>query len=420
MGHTPVIEAGRVQSWRRKGIKQHLKNLLFDQLSNRFTFNQTVPGAGERALPTTVVHKVSDSFREGEHKTTMISVRKPRARVIAGPNSASGKEYKGTTKAVSIFYNVQRFPMAVRSKSVSGRMTNFHKIAEGTSDTIHTLMAEQSEVDYDVAMLTGAEQGLWDPAAWEDSEYGSDMNHPLEKVFHPNVYAWINGAAVKNTWDPTYATALSNLETLTDTEMDNGDGMSLAAVDKMHLIATRTLAPIGGMNGVNEIKWVVIMSDTAWFQLSQDNATNGARDLFKYTEKGFERVINGWHGVYRNMAFFVRQRSPLLDNTSGTLSIQYMGPWGDDRVPQEKASSDGTMEVTYVCGAGAWGLADIEDLDYEKEGKDYNFNQNMCGIRTKGIMRIDLDDTPQVATANRINETSFVFLTATTAAAITT
>lgn len=419
MGHTTVVEPGRVQSWRRKGIKQHLNGLLFDAISNRFTFNQTVPGAGERKLPTTVVHKVSDSFKEGEYKTTMISIRKPNARVIAGPNSASGKEYKGTTKAVSIFYNVQRFPMAVRSKSVSGRMGNFYKIAEATSDIIHTLMAEQSDVDYDTAMLTGAEQGLWDPAAWENSEYGSDMNHPLEKVFHPNVYAWVNGAAVKNTWDTDFDTALSNLEDITDTEMDNGDGMSLAAVDKMHLIATRSIAPIGGMNGLNEVKWVVIMSDTAWFQLSQDSATNGARDLFKYTEKGYERVINGWQGVYRNMAFFVRQRQPLIDNTSGTLAIQYQGPWGDDRVPQEKGSSDGTMEVTYVCGAGAWGLADIEDLDYEREGLDYNFNQGMCGIRTKGVQRIDLDQTV-AATTDRENESSFVFLTATTAAAITT
>jgi hypothetical protein len=415
MAHTTVVDPGRVISWRRKGIKQQLLNCLWDQLSNRFSFNQTVPGAGDREIPKTVFHKVSDSFNEGEYKTTMLSIRKPNATAIIGPNSAEGKEYKNTTKIVSIFYNVQRFPMAMKDRSVSGRTNNFHKIAEATADVISTLMAEQTDYDTSKAVIEGAEVALTDAAYWENSEYGSDINKPLSQVLHPNI--WMEGVAAKNTWDTTFATGVTNLATAIDTEMTSSHGFGLASMDRIHLIASRTIAAIGGMAGVNEIKWCLVLSDAQWYQLSTESTT-GWRDLLKYTEKGMDRMINGFQGVYKNIAIFVNQRQPLF-NVSGstTGAFQYITPASDGRTRVAKGSNTGTVECAMLLGAGALGMAEIEELDYEKKGFDYNFNTGMCGTRTKGIQRIDLDNTVAATTA-RVNESSFLYLTSTTTAVV--
>lgn len=415
MGHTTILEPGRVLGFRRKGIKQQLQNTLWDQMSNRFSFNQTVPGAGDREVPKTVFHKVSDSFKEGEYKTTMLSIRKPNATVIAGPNSAEGREYKNTTKIVSIFYNVQRFPMAIKDRSVSGRTNLFYKIAEATADVISTLMAEQTDYDVSKSMIDGAEVGLTDTSAWQDSEYGSDIDAPLIPVLHPNIY--MQGVAAKNTWSATYATAVTNLATAIDTEMTSSHGFQLASLDRIHLLASRNIAAIGGMAGVNEIKWVLVLSDAQWYDLSVESTT-GWRDLLKYTDKGTDRMLNGFHGVYKNMAIFVNQRQPLF-NVSGSTAgaFQYITPASDGRTRVAKGSNTGTCEIAMLLGAGALGMAEIEELDFEKKGFDYNFNTGMCGHRTKGVQRIDLDNTVAPTTA-RVNESSFLYLTSTLAASV--
>jgi hypothetical protein len=415
MSHTTVVDPGRVLSWRRKGIKQQLLNCLWDQLSNRFSFNQTVPGAGDREIPKTVFHKVSDSFNEGEYKTTMLSLRKPNATAIIGPNSAEGKEYKNTTKIVSIFYNVQRFPMAMKDRSVAGRTNNFYKIAEATADVISTLMAEQTDYDTSKAVIEGAEVALTDSAYWENSEYGSEISVPLSQVLHPNIY--MEGVSAKNTWNTSFATAVTSLATAVDTEMTSSHGCGLASLDRIHLIASRTIAAIGGMAGVNEIKWCLVLSDAQWYQLSTESTT-GWRDLLKYTEKGMDRMINGFQGVYKNMAIFVNQRQPLFNISGSTAgAFQYITPASDGRTRVAKGSNTGTLEVAMLLGAGALGMAEIEELDYEKKGFDYNFNTGMCGTRTKGTQRIDLDSTV-AATSARVNESSFLYCTSTTTATV--
>lgn len=421
MAHVNVVAAGRVQSWIRKTIKQKILVSTWDQFSNRFEYNQPVPKAGENKVPNSVIHKVSDDLKMGQYSVTLLAIRRTGAAVIGGANSAEGKESKPTTKIVSVYFTNQRVPKSLPDMSVMGGLGEFYGIAEATIDMVGDDFVEQTDYDHQKAMVEGADEFLTSAAAWESSEYGSEINHPVDTVLHPNIYAWINGAVVKNTWSSTYATSVTNLETATDTEMDSGDGLTIAAMDAIHLKAARTIVPIGGMGGGkanNEVQWVLKISDAQWYDLTTDTtASVGWRDLFKYTESGFDRLFNGYVGVYKNMMVVVDPRAPLFDNTSGTLTIQYITPLADNRVRRAKGSSDGTMECAMLMGRGAIGLADMMEMDLVRKSRDYEFVKSICGHRKRGTMRLDLDATV-AATSARVNESSFLFLTATLAASV--
>lgn len=417
MAHTVIAEAGRVQSFVRKAIKQQLLSSVWDQLSNRFAYNQSIPKADAKMMPTTIVTKVSDEFRDGEYRTTMISIRKPNATAIEGPNPAEGRESRSSTKIVSVFYNHQRFAMAISDRSVGGNIGKFYNALEYNIGVMKDLFVEQTDYDHQKAVIDGANLGLTDTAAWQNSEYGSEIDAPVIPVLHPNVYAWHDNAATKNTWSATYGTATANLETLLD-DMDSDDVFNLTALDTMYLIASRKIAPIGGIGGNSEVKWVLKISDSQWHQLVTDTTTNGWKDLLKYTESGFDRVFMGYVGVYKNMMIIVDQRSPLAAISGGDTSFQYITPAGDNRTRAVTNGSTGTFEIAMLFGLGALGVAEINEMDVTKKGFDYDFSQGACMARDRGTMRLDLDSTV-APTAGRINETSFLFLTATTSNTIT-
>lgn len=417
MSHTAIVEPGRVQSWRRKTIKQHLLACFWDQLSNRTSHTQTVPGSKEKVIPNTVVHKVSDEFDEGTMKTTCLWVGKPNFKPIAGPNKAEGKERKLSTKFKTIHYNVQRFPIVLNDRSVGGDTTKFYNLAERGADTIKDLFVESTDYDMERALCLGADEWLTESAYWEGSEYGSEITTPVEKVVHPNIYTAISTGKV--TWSATLATALGNVSTATS-GMDSADTFDFAILDRIHLLASRTISPLDGLNGNGEVKWVLKLSDAQWYQLTTDTTANtGWKDLLKYTEKGFPMMMSGHVGVYKNMLILVSQRSAIFKaHASGSEEFQFYTSAGDDRVRAQTTNAsteDGTYEIAALMGLGAVGMAEIEEVDYEKKGFDYDFSQGMCGTRSRGSERMDLDAT-QAPTTARVNESSLLFLTSTTTA----
>lgn len=416
MGHPNIVAAGRVQSWVRKVIKQKLPTSLWDQISNRFAYSQTVPKASDNSIPSAVIHKVTSEFNDGQYSATLLSIRKPSVTVVGGANSAEGKESKPTTKIVTVFYTNQRIPMSLPDRTVMGNIAKFYSMAEATVDMIGDLFVEQTDYDHQKATIDGADPVLTDAGAWENSEYGSEINHPVDPVLHPNTYALVAGVLTKNTWSATYATAVTALATIIDTEMVSTDIFNLAALDKIHLVATRTIVPLGGMGGNMEVQYVLKISDAQWYQLTTDTASNQWRDLLKYTEKGFDRMFSGYMGVYKGMMLLVDQRSPLF-NVSGSTAgaFQYITPGSDGRTRVAKGSNTGTAEVAALYGRGALGLVEVEDFDLVKKSRDYEFVKSICGARARGTMRLDLD-AAVAPTSARINETSMIILTATTSA----
>lgn len=417
MAHNTVVSAARVQSWKRKTIRQHLLSCFWDQLSNRTSHTQTVPGSKQKIPPTTVVHKVSDEFDEGTMQTTCLWVGKPNFKPIAGPNKAEGKERKLSSKFKTIHYNVQRFPITLNDRSVGGDTTKYYNMAERGADTIKDLFVESTDYDMERSLCEGCDEWLSESSYWEGSEYGSEITTPCTKVVHPNIY--VDGTASKVTWSETYATAMASLSTAAG-GLASTNIFTIGVMDKIHLYATRTIAPLDGLNGNSEVKWVLKISDGQWYQLTSDTTSGTSwKDLLKYTEKGFPMMMSGHVGVYKNMLILVSQRSAIFkcDASSGE-EFQYYTSAGDGRTRTQTTNAsteDGTCEIAALMGLGAIGMAEIEEVDYEKKGFDYDFSQGMCGTRSRGCERMDLDTT-QTPTSGRINESSFLYLTASTTA----
>lgn len=419
MAYVNVVAAGRVQSWIRKTIKQKINASTWDQLSNRYEYSQTVPHSGNISVPKEVVHKVTDELKMGQYSVTMLAIRKTGAAVIGGANSAEGKESKPTTKIVSLYFTNQRVPKSLPDMSVSGDMSEFYGIAQATVDMIGNDFVEQTDYDHQSAMIDGCDFFLQDTASWESSEYGSAINAPQTKCLHPNTYVLASGALVKNTWNATYATANTSLATATDTETAVTDVFTTAVADKIHLLATRIVVPMGGLGGKAEVNYVLKISDAQWFQWTTDTtASVGWRDLMKYTETGMDRLFNGFVGVYKGMMVIVDQRAPLYNVTSSTVgAFQYQTPLADNRVRVLTAANTGTREVWMLMGRGAIGLADVMEMDLVRKSRDYEFVKSICGHRKRGTQRMDLDATV-APTSARVNESSMIGLTATSAAVV--
>ncbi|MDQ2999885.1 MAG: hypothetical protein M3Y08_01290 [Fibrobacterota bacterium] len=417
MAYVNVVEAGRVQSWIRKTIKQKMNSSTWDQLSNRYEYSQTVPKSGNISVPKEVVHKITDELKMGQYAVTMLAIRKTGAAVIGGANSAEGKESKPTTKIVSLYFTNQRVPKSLPDMSVSGDMSEFYGIAQATVDMIGNDFVEQTDYDHQSAMIDGCDFFLQDAASWQSSEYGSAINAPQTKVLHPNTYRYAAATGLtKNTWSTTYATANTNLATAVASGIAVGDVFTTKTADQAHLLATRTIVPMGGVGGKSEVNYVLKISDAQWFDWTTDTTTSvGWRDLMKYTETGMDRLFNGFVGVYKGMMVITDQRSPLYNVTSSTAgAFQYQTPLADNRVRLVTAANTGTREVFMVMGRGAIGLADVMEMDLVRKSRDYEFVKSICGHRKRGTQRMDLDATV-APTTGRVNESSFIGLTATSA-----
>lgn len=411
MSYHTLIAGLRVQSWRRKAIKQHLLSSVWDQMSNRVSYNDAVPSAKSKTVPTTVFHKVKDSFDEGTQTTTVPWIGKLSVLPLGGPNKAEGNESRLATKMRRVAYNTQRVPIIINDQSVDGDLTKYYRMAEQAVDRVKDVFVETTDYCSQRSMLEGADPYLTESEYWDGAEPASQLSAPEAEVLHPNIY--VDGVAAKVTYNATYATHETSLN-------GDADGMAttnifdLAALDRIALLASRTTLAMDGLAGT-KAKWVLKLSDAQWYQLSTESST-GWRDMLKYTEKGFDRMIDGAQGVYKDMMILVDQRAPLWDLAASAGSrAKYITSAADNRTRAQKTNGnpDGTCEIAMLMGAGALAKAEIKELDFTKKGFDYDFSTGTCGMRAEGTVRMDFD-SGTTATSARINQSSFLYFTATT------
>lgn len=419
MAHPIVVPAGRVQTWKKKTVKQHAFSSVWDKLSNRNSIDYTVPGSSQRMVPTTVVQAVSDEFKEGVQKTTCLWTARPQFKPIAGPNPAEGNERKLTTKTKTISYNVQRFPIAIRDRSVGGDLGKYYALADKAADSIIDLFVESTDYDHERALCEGSDEWLTETEYWQDSVYGSEIDAPDIKVLHPNMYT--EATTGKVTWSPTYVTAETNLQAAV-VSFAATDTFDVNSLDRIHLIASRTVSPLGGLNGSTAVKWVLLLSDAQWYDLTASVGTGSFRDLMKYQNTGFEKWYDGDVGLYKGMLVVVSQRSPIYKASATAGSrFQYVTSASDNRVRSVTSgagNTNGSAEIAKLLGLGAIGLAEIEQIDYVKKGFDYDFSEGMTGTRARGTTRMDFDSGTGSVTSARINESSFLYFTATSSVTI--
>lgn len=414
---TPVIAAARVTTWKKKFVKQLILASLFGQMSNQYAEAMTLPKANENPLPSAVVMKVTDDFNNGAYKCTIPAARVTSTTVVRGPNPAAGRENRAKLAQVGAYWQVKRIPYAVQDESVEGNILKFYKWADQTAGFITTDFVKDDDFDHQRATLQGADVSLVDASYWQNSEKGSSINAPLADTLHPNFYAWVGGKLKKNVWSETYDTAVSNLETVLD-DMSISDTFNMKLVDAIQRKAGRTVAPLGGFQGNNAIKWVLKISDVQWGQLMEDSAGGSVQDRFKYTETGFEKLHSGDMGIYRGMLVVTDQRSPLAKIETSSVTFQYITADGDDRAPvaTNAVSNTGTVELAVLYGNGALVQGVKSEVEFKQQwSQDYGFEEGLCGVVKRAVRRCDID-TDETATSGRVNESSFVVATATVSA----
>ena len=413
MARTNIIPAARVQAWRKKLIPQQLLASVWGQFSNQFSANIPIPKQSERPMPSAVVMKVTDDFRNGSYRTTMVSLRQGAVTVVGGPNPAAGRENRNSMLEVGLFYNVRRIPQIMTDESVEGDVGEFYRIAEQAAGMVTTGFVKQEDYDHQRATVQGADIFLTDSAYWQNSEKGSNIDNPLDVCLHPNIFLSLAGSLVKNTWSPTYATAMTALEDAFD-GMISTDTFTITTLDQCQYVASNSISALPGMQGEREVLCVLKISQNQWFQLVASAAAGSMIDRFKYTDSQVLKVVTGFMGVYKNMMVVVDARAPIINLASNVVDFQYITPQGDNRVRVVPNGTVGTGEIAMLYGNGALGMAMKEELNFEnKLSEDYGFEQSLCGVQKQGIRRIDLDAT-DAPTAARVNETSFLVITAST------
>ncbi len=410
--HT-LISGLRVQSWRRKAIKQQLANSVWDQLSNRVSYNDAVPNAKLKMMPDQVVHKVSDSFDEGSQFTTVPWVGKINKNPLGGPNKAEGNERRLTTMLRRVSYNHQRQPIIINDQSVDGDLTKYYRLAEQAVDRVKDSFVETTDWNSERAIHEGADWYLTEEENWTGAEPASQLSAPETKMLHPNMY--VDGTAAKLAWSTVYATAETTLQNAL-AALATTNTFDLNALDRIALLAQRNILKMSnGVTGAKSAKFVLKMSDASWYQLSTE-ASTGWRDMLKHTAEGYERMIDGAQGTYKDMMLLIAQRNPVWDLAAAAGSrMKYVNAESDarTRVQKTNSSADGTIEITTLMGAGTVGKAEIKELDFTKKGFDYDFSTGSCGHRAEGTVRMDFD-TGTTATANRRNDSSFNYYSVTT------
>jgi len=308
---------------------------------------------------------------------------------------------------------VRRIPQIMTDESVEGDVGEFYRIAEQAAGMVTTGFVKQEDYDHQRATVQGADIFLTDSAYWQNSEKGSNIDNPLDVCLHPNIFLSLAGSLVKNTWSPTYATAMTALEDAFD-GMISTDTFTITTLDQCQYVASNSISALPGMQGEREVLWVLKISQNQWFQLVASAAAGSMIDRFKYTDSQVLKVVTGFMGVYKNMMVVVDARAPIINLASNVVDFQYITPQGDNRVRVVPNGTVGTGEIAMLYGNGALGMAMKEELNFEnKLSEDYGFEQSLCGVQKQGIRRIDLDAT-DAPTAARVNETSFLVITAST------
>jgi hypothetical protein len=415
MATVNVLAQLQQQTWQKKMQKQLVARSVWEQLSNRTEQSQSIPnGKNMKSMPKAVVINVSDAFDKGTKQTTVPFLGKLQTKGVGGRQKAEGNEETPSMKFKSVHYNNQRKPIALEDESVDSDLAKFYSIGNQGTPLLTDYFVELTDYNMHRAALEGGDEYLTEAEYWTGDAISTP---PVSKAYCPNWYA--NGAAAKVTYDSTYATYETAIQTAVNALTTASNSFDLRALDSMVFIASRTLMPIGWSFGGEEVDWVFLITPIQARELQSNLDANGWQSLIKTADpredgEGKNRAISGKLGVYRRCLIVVNERAPLW-NTAGSTGayIQYIKPWADDRVPVAKTAADtGTVELALAFGRGALGCAKIKSLRFDEQWKDYNFNKGVCGMRAEGVERMDFDISTPTDTSV-LNQTMFVYSTAT-------
>lgn len=419
MSAVPIFSNLQVQAWRKKMIKEVISNVLWSSLSNRVDVTSQVPNAGEKKIPDAVVHYVSDSFSKGIQKTTIPFLQKLQDMGQGGWEKVEGQEETPIMRFKTINYNLQRKSLAVSDESVEGDLTEYYAIASQKVQLLTDYFSELTDYNFQRAMLRGADEYLTETRYWTGQTLTTP---PVTKSFHPN---WmVAGDAAPVAWSVTDATYGGYLQTAMNALVAT-DVFSLANMDSMVFQADYSkgvkLQKLNWKSGKNSVQYVGMLSEAQSKQLTTATGAGTWRELMSDAgSRGVDnRAISGVIGVYKRTLWLTDERAPLWSTTAATALEDRLEYYKitDGRTPVAKTAADtGTAELAKMCGKGAIGAAKIKDLNFVDKDFDYGFSHGLAASQACGYERMDLASS--VSTAKPLNQSSFIYATATPATLI--
>lgn len=409
----PIFTELQVQAWRKKMIKEVISNVLWSSLSNRVDVTSQVPNAGQKKMPDSVVHYVSDSFAKGIQKTTIPFLQKLQDMGQGGWEKVEGQEETPLMRFKTISYNLQRKAVEIKDESVEGDLTEYYALASQKVQLLTDYFSELTDYNFQRAMLRGADEFLTLQKYWTGQTL---TTAPVTESFHPNFL--VNGQSTPVTWDASDATYGANIDAALNT-MTGANTFNLAAMDSMVYQADASngvkLQKLNWKSGRNSVQYVGKISERQAQQVTTATGAGTWRELM--TDAGSRgvdnRAISGVLGTYKRTLWLVDERAPLWD-TSASAPADYLQYYKiqDERTPVEHTGANvGTCELAVMCGNGAIGAAKIKDLDFVDKDFDYGFSHGLAASQACGCERMDLVNT--AISAKPLNQSSFVYATAT-------
>ncbi|MCP3683429.1 MAG: DUF4043 family protein [bacterium] len=418
MSATPIFDQLQVQAWRKKMVKEVVNNTVWiSGLSNRLEVSSNVPNAGQKTIPDSVVHYVSDSFKKGVQKTTIPFMSKLKDLGQGGWQKVEGNEETPTMRFRQINYNLQRKGLTVTDESVEGDLTEYYNIASQKVQLLTDYFKELMDYNFQRALLCEADEFLTESEYWQGETLTSA---PVAKTHHPSVL--VNGASAPVTYNSNQTTYGGAIKTAADGITGALNPFDLAALDSCIFQAdsgaNNKLQKLSWKSGNRSINYVLKLSETQAQQLTTTTGSGTWRELMQDAgARGVDnRAISGILGNYKRTLIIVDERAPLFDTSVAATAdpaAQYQFyKIEDGRTPAEHTGAGvGTCEVAAMLSKAAIGAAKVKDLNFTNKTFDYSFVEGMAASQAGGCERMDLKTS--VSTARPLNQSSFLYLTGT-------
>ena len=401
-------------------VKEVINNVVWVRgLSNRVESTSIVPNAGQRKLPDSVVHWVSDSFAKGVQKTTIPFLQKLQDLGQGGWEKVEGNEETPKMRFKQINYNLQRKGLTVSDESVEGDLTEYYAIASQKVQLLTDYFTELTDYNFQRAMTRGADEYLTETRYW----LGETLTTPpVTASHHPSIF--VNGGSDKVAYSAVDATYDTAIEAAAD-DMAVTNSFGLAELDSMVFLADSSkdsklqkLSWTSG-GGSRSINYVGKLTEQQARQLTTATGAGTWRELMSDAgSRGVDnRAITGVLGNYKRTLWIVDERAPLMNVAATTPATRFQYyKIQDERVPLPTTGAgndDGTAEVAVMMGKAAIGAAKIKDLDFVNKDFDYGFSHGLAASQSCGAERMDLVNT--AISTRPLNQSSFLYLTATPA-----
>ena len=439
-----IIAPLQKRMWETQMTNQIILGSVFESLSNRMVKTAPPQNGDIVTVPDSVISYVSDKFDAGTMYVTIPALDKLRTKGVGGYTPADGSEENVSLRYARVFYNVKRKAVTFADGTVDGDAVSAYPILTEKVRLMGDYFAELNDYDKHRALILGADEFLTEASYWAAGNVYSG-SAPVALKIHPNTFITgqlgVSVSSSLGAFSTSFTTQVQQLYANCNTTGVAARRFTKARLDGIVRYAKKAILPLNWKAGGQVITHVITLTQEAANQLQNDTTTAGAANWWATFSEAMEgkevenRTVTNILGCYQGCLILVDPRGPLFntvdDNTLAALlgyanwaavpstlqdyvqqqRFQMVKPWsdasinsavtnglgidaGDNRVPAAKVdgaagATSGTMEVCFVLGRTALGVAEVKPLKFTDDTKDYDFRKGFEARTSNGNMRMD-------------------------------